>query len=76
MYRITKLLNGLFACEGMLQDGTERWMTKTLPDAILSMKQFAQVMNGVVIKRKRITFLQQTHETIITIIPWKPTNHS
>lgn len=72
MYTIILKLDGSYACEGRLQDGTERWIEKDVRSAIKSMKQFAKVMNGAKIKKKDIKFYQCRPVNQVEIVPWQP----
>ena len=58
MYTIYCKDDGTFACEGRLQDGTERWTEATLKKAVDSLKQFAKAMNGTKIARKDIAVMK------------------
>lgn len=62
MYTIFKGTDGKFHCEGRLQDGTERWTKDTLDEAVESLKQFAETMNGAKgphrLKRKHISYYE------------------
>jgi hypothetical protein len=58
MYAIYKKADGEYACEGKVQDGTERWTEKTLEAAVKSMKRHAKFMNGTKIKRKHIHYFE------------------
>lgn len=54
MYHVIQQKDGSWACEGRLQDSTERWSRPTLALAIQSMIRFARVTNGSIIRQKDI----------------------
>ena len=56
MFYITKLLNGKFLCECVIQDGTERWHEDTEEKAVQSLIQGARVLNGSYIRADDITW--------------------
>ncbi len=57
MYTIIQKLNGEFVCECKVQDGVERWVKETYPDAVHSMIQAARVLNGIFIVEYDINFI-------------------
>jgi hypothetical protein len=59
VYDIYAMLDGTFRCHGRIQDGTERWQSPTMEEAVKSMKTHAKVMNGTKIKRKDIRFWKE-----------------
>jgi len=69
--------DGKYYCEGRLQDGTERWEESTLREAIKSMIQFAEVSNGMKIKKRDIQFLRpvQVVKTETQYVRFKPSNY-
>lgn len=63
MYKIGLGLDGIYYCEGKLQDGTERWEEKTFQAAIKSMKAFAKAANGTKIKKRQISYFREVTVT-------------
>ncbi len=59
MYTIYLQDDGSYLCCGRIQDGTERWTKATLDEAVTSMKNFAEFMNGEKkLKKKHIAFFR------------------
>jgi hypothetical protein len=72
MYTIIRLNNGKFLGMFRLQDGTERYTYDTLKEAIKGAKSFAKTCNGMKIKKKHISFLQEQPVTEVKLVPWDP----
>lgn len=72
MYKIIRLLNGTFACQFRLQDGTEYYTETTLEKAIAHAKLFAKVMNGMKIKKRDIEFYREEPIVKNELVPWTP----
>ncbi len=73
MYTIIKKLDGTYACQFCLQDGTEYYTESTLEAAIAYAKRFAKVINGEKrLKKKDISFYEEKETTNVYIFPWKP----
>lgn len=69
MYEIYCREDGTFTCVGRLQDGTERWTSLSLDEAIKSLKKFAKVMNGSTLKKGGITIYRE--KKVMTSV-WVP----
>lgn len=72
MYTIIKCVDGKFRCQFRLQDSTEHYEEDTLKAAVKHAKKFAKNCNGVKIKKKDITFMQEQPTQEIKLIPWTP----
>jgi hypothetical protein len=70
VYTIIRGLDGKIRCEGRLQDSTERWTSLDVESAIKSMKDFAKHGNGMKIKRKDISFLQEDVTLVTQLAKW------
>lgn len=62
MYTIIRLLNGEWAIECRIQDGTERWRKPTRKAAIQSLISAARTLNGSYITEDSITFMEQEEQ--------------
>jgi len=57
MYSIHEIIpNKEYKCSLMIQDGYERWTSKTLEEAYSEMIEGAKIMNGTTIKPADIMF--------------------
>ncbi len=72
MYTIIKKLDGTFACQFRLQDGTEYYTESTIKAAIAHAIRFAKVMNGTKITKGAISFYEERQVQNIDLVPWKP----
>jgi len=71
MYRITRKIAGGYACEGMLQDGTERWKEDEITEAIKSMVSFAKTMNNTDITTNDIEFYEEYPTQAVQVRPYE-----
>ena len=72
MYRIYIQKNGTCECSGRIQDGTERWTSPNLKEAIKQMIQFAKIMNGTKLTKRGITFLRLQKGMEMQYVEFKP----
>ena len=77
MYKITRKVDGKYACWLMYQDGHDTWVENTMEKAIESMISGAKVWNGTTILEKDIEFYQEKPIQQVTVErmdykPWHP----
>jgi hypothetical protein len=73
MYHVIQQKDGTWACEGRLQDSTERWDRPNLASAIQSMIRFARTGNGSIITQKDISVQAYVEEPtrLVTDAQWE-----
>lgn len=67
MYTIIRLLNGKWAVECRIQDGTERWQEDSRKEAVRSLIRAAKTLNGSHIHEGDIEFLEQREQPARTM---------
>ena len=69
MYRITRKIDGNYACYLMYQDGHENWEECSMEDAIEAMISGAKAWNGTIINANDISFYQEKPIQTTTVEP-------